>query len=282
MTTPSFGGVITLSAHDDASGIHLIHIEDVATGNKMLAFGHAYFLQLFYKKCGDLQKEKQFELIYALSNLRNIRLILKINQIIEQKNMLPEKQASPYYLFEITEEMREIMSNREKIISASLVNNINPEHYLDERTDEDEVKEILDETTMKKRKIIIKGDVGECTNAWSLENQLSEPQCAADLVKIITDLNGNDFGVFISRKNGPGRGYFAHAGGFVNVGENAEEGAEREGDEETTVILETSIKKTITKIIVEEQHFRFWDPRAKFARCGTINSAVIVHIVITQ
>ena len=263
---PNLGGLkLKLLAKDDADRVHLIKINDISEGRIAMPFVHPYFLWYYYESkksvlyssvSGKVELKRaltklvsQLDIITTFAKIRNIRLMKKINSIIISNQKIP---------FSITQEMENLMDNLPELLMKARYLDINPSIYLDESTDLD--------------------DINECTNSWCL-NQVNEAGKASDSIRIITDIDNNDWLVLISRKNGPGRNQYAYAGGFVDPGETFSAAAKREKDEETDEKIEgidTNISHTTTTFIIPENFSQVWDPRAKFVK-GMINGATVTH-----
>ena len=251
--SPNFGGVkINLLAKDDAENVHLVNVLDIANGKKAMPFVHPFFLYNYYNNNPKSTLTNKLRLITDLATVRNIRLMRKINKILQIKQKIQ---------FTITKEMESIENSLPELIRQSKnFPEMNTQIYLDESTDQD--------------------DINECTNSWNL-NQSATPGKAADSIKIFRDFDNNDWLVLISRKNGPGRNQYAYAGGFVDPGETFIAAAAREADEETSVKLSGSINCETRITNIPEKLRLYWDPRAKYP-FGMINGATVTHYFCTR
>jgi len=232
-------------AKDDAELVHEIRVDDIASGKHAMPFCHVWFLLDYYSMTERDDYTKKFEVLFDLSRIRNRRLMRKVNVILAQcggKKLFEVDNMRP--VFDI-----ELVKTRAKVFGVDV------SAYLGDENDED--------------------DVSQCTSEWCL-NQSPEPGKASDNVQIITDLDGVDWLILITRKNGPGRGQKALAGGFVDPGETFVEAADREKDEETGVELFGSYTTTVTDLA--PVMMMDWDPRAKFPHGMNVFARVTHHV----
>lgn len=231
-------------AKDDAELVHEIRVDDIASGKHAMPFCHVWFLLDYYSMIGRDDYTKKFEVMFDLSRIRNRRLMRKVNVILAQcggKKLFDLEHLS---LIDT-----DLVKTRAKVFGVDV------SAYLGEQNDED--------------------DVSQCTSEWCL-NQSTEPGKASDNVQIITDLDGVDWLILITRKNGPGRGQKALAGGFVDPGETFVDAADREKDEETGVELFGSYTTTVTDL--DTVMMMDWDPRAKFPHGMNVFARVTHHV----
>jgi hypothetical protein len=246
MSAPNLGGfTINLVAKDDAAHVRIVRASDVMNGQVLMPFCHPRFAMDYYRKIGREDYAMKFEIVYALTRIRNRRLMRKINKKIAEH---PGKSK-----FDV--DNMEFINEHEVAVHAKALR-IATSKYLDESPDED--------------------DVEQCSNAWCLD-QKDECGEASDNVVIITDLDGVDWFVLIIRMNGPGRKQLAWAGGFVDKGETFKDAAIREMGEEMEVGI--TGKYTTTYTDIEPVYIMDWDPRAKFAKKGMKVAARVTHHV---
>jgi len=244
---PNLGEMfIKLRAKTDAINAIFKRINDIAKGDAVMPFLHAIFLLESYIL---LDKDeciiKQLEIVVELSKVRQIRLIRKVNQRIKE-------MSEQYVQFEITDDMVELMNRIDELVQKALNHDVNPFKYLDESTDEDDILQSTNEF---------------CMSHWV--NNLSKnihPDMldTGDFIRIITDIDGIDWVVVISRKNGPGKGHFAWAGGYKDDGETLTQASKREGDEETSEIKsgnDDDIEVTTTEYVLNAYDISYWDIR---------------------
>jgi hypothetical protein len=249
MSAPNLGGkTLNLVAKDDAAHVRVVRTSDVMYGNVLMPFCHPRFAMDYYRMIGRDDYANKFEIVYALTRIRNRRLMRKINQKIAQHD---GKSQFDVDNMEFIDE-RKIKNEAKKF-------KIDTSKYLDELNDED--------------------DVEQCSNSWCM-NQIDECGEASDNVVIITDLDSVDWFVLIVRQNGPGRKQLAWAGGFVDKGESFKDAAIREMDEEMEVGI--TGKYTTTYTDIEPVYIMDWDPRAKFAKRGMKVFARVTHHVFTK
>ena len=249
---PNLGGLtLKMVAKDDAAFVNAVRVSDVASGRFAMPFLHVWFALAYYLTLtlSETAKQfaKQFAILFELSRIRNHRLMRKINQVIAQH---PDKKQ-----FVAPDDSD---SHVASVIADANACGTDPAKYLDESTDED--------------------DVAQCTNAWCL-NQNATCGKAADNVIIITDLDGVDWFVLITRQNGPGRAQLAWAGGFVDKDETFTQAALREKSEETEMDITDSaggVKYDVTTTELPATKMMDWDPRAKFVE-GMEVGAVVTH-----
>lgn len=220
-------------------------IIDFANGEAVMPFLHSIFLLDAYIL---LRKDKyvieKLKIIVELSKVRQIRLIRKVNLKIKE---ISEQSVQ----FEITDDMVELMNGIEELVRKALEHGVNPFKYLDESTDEDD---------------IIQSTNTFCMNHWANLSTNIRPDMldTGDFIRIITDIDGIDWVVVISRKNGPGKGHFAWAGGYKDDGETLTQASKREGDEETSEIKsgnDDDIEVTTSEYVLNAYDFSFWDIR---------------------
>lgn len=249
---------LNLRASDDASHAFIISLKEILTGDVALAFGHPLILQIYFKSIGNT--DPRFEFITNLAMVRNIRLILKINERIQElkaEGVIDESIAE----LVVTEEMRNLYEFRDLLQQEAIALGIDPSKYYDEEFDSD--------------------DVGQCTNSserskiFNFDQQLSVPGEASDNVWILHGSDG-DFLVVIKRAFGPGRGCCAFAGGLKEKFETNKECAMREGEEEVQMTLHGLQFKSST-FEMEPLFTRWWDPRARFSQ-GMINGALVTRM----
>ena len=251
----SVSNQLNLQASDDAKAAFIISLEDILTGRETLAFGHSLILEDYYQSVGDT--DIRFNYITKLSMVRNIRLILKVNEKIK-KNKEDGVIGQNISELHLTEEMHTLYKFRDLLYKESSDLGIDLTQYCNEELDLD--------------------DVEQCTNGsersrvFNFDQQLSEPGKASDNVKILRGLDG-DFLVVIKREFGPGRGCCAFAGGLLEEGETNKECALREGDEEVQMSLKGLQYKSLT-YEMNQLHTYWWDPRARFPY-GMINGALV-------
>lgn len=249
MDAPNLGGkTLNLIAKDDAAHVRVVRVADVMNGVVAMPFCHPRFAMEYYHNIGRKDYAKKFEIVYALTRVRNRRVMRKINKVLAKYDGIK--------LFDVNN--MEFV-DEDKIKSEAKKLNIDTSNYLDESFDED--------------------DVAECSNAWC-RNQIDTFGEASDNVVIITDLDGVDWFVLIVRQNGPGRKQLAWAGGFVDNGETFKDAAIREMDEEMEVGI--TGKYTTTYTDIEPVYIMDWDPRAKFAKKGMKVYARVTHHVFTK
>ncbi len=252
---PNLGGLeLKMIAKDDAAFVSAVRVSDVASGRFAMPFLHvwfalSYYLTLTATATTELAKQfaKQFGILFELSRIRNHRLMHKINKVIAQH---PGKKQ-----FDVTDDSDEHIA---KVTSEASDCGVDPAKYLDESTDED--------------------DVAQCSNAWCL-NQNAVCGKASDNVIIITDLDGVDWFVLITRQNGPGRSQLAWAGGFVDKDETFTQAALREKSEEMEMGITSSardVKYDVKTTELPATKMMDWDPRAKFVE-GMEVGAVVTH-----
>lgn len=244
-----------LEAFDDASSATLVSIADILSGKKTMAFGHVFILEKYYASTGN--KDPRFNCVLKLSQLRNVRVIRKVNSRIRKLKEDGTINSSVLELT-ITDEMTALFNSQESLYSEAIGLNIDPTKYFDEDLDIDDVEQCTDGS--------------ERTKNFCLDNQQSEPGKAADNVKILRGTDG-DYLVVIKRAFGPGRGCCAFAGGLVEDGETSKECAIREGDEEVQMTIH-GLEYKSTTYEMEPVHTYWWDPRARFPH-GMINGALV-------
>lgn len=249
---PNLGGLeLKMIAKDDAAFVSAVRVSDVASGRFAMPFLHVWFALSYYMSFIVSEKAKQFAkqfgILFELSRIRNHRLMHKINKVIAQH---PGKKQ-----FDVTDDSDEHIG---KVTSEARDCGVDPAKYLDESTDED--------------------DVAQCSNAWCL-NQNAVCGKASDNVIIITDLDGVDWFVLITRQNGPGRSQLAWAGGFVDKDETFTQAALREKSEEMGMDITSSardVKYDVKTTELPATKMMDWDPRAKFVE-GMEVGAVVTH-----
>jgi hypothetical protein len=249
MDAPNLGGkTLNLVAKDDAAHVRVVRVTDVMNGVVTMPFCHPRFAMEYYRSIGREDYAKKFEIVYALTRIRNRRLMRKINQNIAQHD---GKSQFDLEHMELIDE--------DRIMSYAKVFVVETSKYLDETTDKD--------------------DVEECSNPWCMV-QLDTCGKASDNVVIITDLDDVDWFVLIVRQNGPGRNQLAWAGGFVDPNETFKDAAIREMDEEMEVGISGNYKTIYTDL--EPVQIMDWDPRAKFAKKGMEVAARVTHHVFMK
>lgn len=257
---PALGGKkLRLVAKDDAASVSEKRVSDAASGKIVLAFLHAMFLAMYYKGKNAVLSQ-QLELISFWSEVRNLRIIRKVNLILLENNKV---------LFPMSERMLELDSLVPEMLLKSTEFGVDPSLYLDESTDQDDVEQCTDG----------KDHADQRTKSFNF-TQNEEPGKASDSLKIITDLNGEDWFVVIKRKFGPGRGNYALAGGFVDPEESFADAAIREDAEETDTNIEDRddvVDFTITTQVLDVVKTNHWDPRGRFAKAGMENGCVVTH-----
>lgn len=232
-------------AKDDAELVHAIRVDDIASGKYAMPFCHVYFIMDYYRKIGREDYAKKFEVLFDLSRLRNRIVMRKVNAILAK--------FEGKKLFDL-DNMHTIDIDRVKTYAK--VFGIDTSKYLrDEKEEED--------------------DVSQCTTPWCLD-QSPTPGKASDSVQLITDLDGIDWLILITRKNGPGRNDKALAGGFVDPGESFQAAADREKHEETEVELFGTYTTTVTDL--DTVKIMDWDPRAKFPHGINVFARVTHHV----
>ncbi len=249
---PNLGNLrLNLIAKDDAKYIRCVKADDIANGIHAMPFRHIEFAKEYYSKINNNILVNKFEILCYFSKYRNHRIMKKVNEVL---NNYPDKIK-----FSFTDEMLKHNELINLYLDKAKENNVNPDKYLDETTDEDDVK--------------------QCTSAWCLEQLPNNIKGkASDNIKIITDLDSTDWFILIERQFGPGKSQLAWAGGFLEKDETFKNAAIREGDEETEIIFNNSNKINYKQIITELPVISSydWDPRAKFPY-GMENGAVVTH-----
>jgi hypothetical protein len=249
---PNLGGLtLKMIAKDDAAFVSAVRVSDVASGRFAMPFLHVWFALSYYLTFVVSEKAKQFAkqfgILFELSRIRNHRLMRKINQVIVQH---PDKKQ-----FTVPDDTEFHVA---RVIAEANACGTDPAKYLDESTDDD--------------------DVAQCSNAWCLNQNLTCGK-ASDNVIIITDLDGIDWFVLITRQNGPGRSQLAWAGGFVDKDETFTQAALREKSEEMGMDITHSasdVKYDIKTTDLPATMMMDWDPRAKFVE-GMEVGAVVTH-----
>jgi ADP-ribose pyrophosphatase YjhB (NUDIX family) len=246
---PNLGGLlIELLAKSDAEYVTLKRVEEIASGIVAMPFMHVMFLLNVYEEKYGPESElvKRLKLITKLSALRQIRLIMKINQAIENiPGMVP---------FEITDEIISIIREYDEIIGQSHELGVNTLIYLDESTDPDDIEQSTNKF---------------CIQNWNnkvISNNVNEQMYdTGDSVRLITDIDGVDWVVVISRKFGPGRNQYAYAGGYVDDGETIKQATKRERDEETNEnvigVIKVNVRVNRQEYEIEPYVISYWDIR---------------------
>jgi len=256
-----------LVPRDDAKGVKVIRVRDIANGKYGMPFLHVWFALDYYKNyCGGSQPElvKQLEVVYQLSRIRNHRIMRKINaKVAGMARPDGNGQVQPFaYDFADTPNVGAVQTLAD---SLGVTTNL----YLDESNDDKEVE--------------------GCSNAWNLNQQPPNPEkqmqagegAASDNIPILTDLNGDDWFLLIIRGNAPGINNYAWAGGFVDNKETFAEAAERELDEEIEGGANIAKNDPMTNVIVKTARTTLettkqldWDPRIKFYNGMTVGATV--------
>lgn len=254
----SVSSLLNLQASDDASHAFIVSVEDILTGREALAFGHPVILEKYYESVGNT--DPRFGYITKLAMVRNIRLILKINERIQKLKVEGTIDESIAELV-VTEEMKNLYEFRDLLQQEAIALDIDPSLYFNEKFDSD--------------------DVEQCTNGsersriFNFDQQLTVPGEASDNVWILHGMDG-DFLVVIRRVFGPGRGCCAFAGGLKEKFETNKECAMREGEEEVQMSLHGLQFKSST-FEMEPLFTQWWDPRARFSQ-GMINGALVTRM----
>jgi hypothetical protein len=280
---------LKLKPRDDAIGVKVIRVRDIANGTYAMPFLHVYFAREYYKnycQTEDLPTNlvAQLDVVYDLSRIRNHRIMEQVNKLIAGKvrtivdkdsKIIEDLGPAKPFAFDFEAEANKL--NREEVTSRAAQLSVNVDSYLNTAND--------------------KVDVDGCTNSWNFTiypheymvngtvdetklNTLKDGRnSASDTVPIITDLNGDDWFVLIIRGNAPGKGNYAWPGGFVDGKETFAEAAKREFDEEvggsselgtgaSDVNVETAITDLGTTIQLD------WDPRIKVFNGMTVGASV--------
>jgi 8-oxo-dGTP pyrophosphatase MutT (NUDIX family) len=311
--------VDTLKASSDAKHVHGTSILDIVNGEAVMAFGHIVFLKQFLLSCPSItckdgfeDWEKKIDLLIDLCEYRNVVTAKEVNKlvrfhncIIEQRNQFDKPDGSPkrmkttpdsgdfemysdHILYEIviTEEMETLSKDVGSLIDRAFILGINHESYLETNPN-------------------VQMDIDQCFSSKWNHDQAREIQPTADSIVVITDLDGLDYVLTITRMFGPGNGCIAFQGGLIDkivdaegkeVYEDSEDAAERETMEEIGINLDTFPKDierltkqmglskssvTPAKVSVnDEERGAKWDPRLRFGRFGTRSSAIAYHLVI--
>jgi hypothetical protein len=266
---PNLGSeFVNLVAKTDAIKALFIRVSDIANGNAVMPFLHAIFMldayQILFK---DDYMIEQLKIVVGLSRVRQIRLIRKVNLRIQ------ERHPNQLVLFEITQDMIDLMNGINELIERAQEFNVNPSKYLDESTDEDDINQSTNDF---------------CMTYW--DKKLSKDIRAdmlntGDFIRLVTDINGVVWVIVISRQNGPGKGHFAWAGGYVDKGETLEEASKREGDEEISEIKSGDneyIEVETYECGLPSYDIKYWDIRyynAIALSCGIIpkHGACLFH-----
>lgn len=286
---PSIGNKkLKLKPRDDAIGVKVLRVRDIANGTYAMPFLHVYFAREYYKKCNstDLPKNlvEQLDVVYQLSRIRNHRIMKGVNDaVINQRRYLIDENnnktdlgpAQPFaYDFNDTPSLPEV-----QVLAQKYGVNINK--YTDTSNDTAEIAGCS--SVDWNLTINVKNDVMDKKTGAIDYNKLDNLKIgkgnASDTVPIITDLNGDDWFVLIIRGNAPGKGNYAWPGGFVDEKETFAEAAKREFDEEvggaseistgaSDVNVETAITDLGTTIQLD------WDPRIKVYNGMTVGATV--------
>jgi hypothetical protein len=253
---------LEFQAKDDARGVRVVRVSDIATGKYAMPFLHVYFLRDYYSKCPNPDESikrlvEQLHVVYDLSRIRNHRIMKLINAKLDKLNGF-SNNASKYHKFNYT---FNDAPNLEQVKQSATALGVDVNKYLSESMDAEEVE--------------------GCSNNWNLDQKPPGTSSASDNVPIITDLNGEDWLILIIRGNAPGINNLAWAGGFVDPGETFDIAAIRELAEEvggasnlkTQAGGDVNIEKatlTLDKVAIPD-----WDPRIKFY--GGMTVGAVVH-----
>ena len=200
----------------------------------------------------------QLEIVNKLSMYRNKRLMRKITSIIKDTDVERFKTFKPFV--GLTDD--DCKLDIEQLLLEAFKNNISPWLYLNEATDEDDIK--------------------SCMNAFCLDQSGSGDGKAADHVGVFIDKFGMCWAILIQHANGPGKTFsVAHAGGFVDMKSSGKpetfiETAIRERKEE----LKTNIDKVFTEtsvLNIEPKLYLSWDIRARFWKGMTVGAVATFY-----
>lgn len=301
-----------IEARDDAKNVHSTRILDILNGIYPMAFGHVRFLkQALFQSPNIISKpefkewEEKIDCLIDLSTIRNTLIAICVNELyVRPHNSIIESRNST-----LNEENEENISKKAKLnedfemYSDNLLFEVPVNEEMDKVFRERDfviekaIKLGIDYSSYLKYDFNIEKDIEECFNSHWNHDQKTEIQKTADSIIIITDIDGQDYVLTITRMFGPGNGCVAFQGGLVDENESFEEAGERENEEETGMNIITfphEIKRLVKDLKINDRenvifqkitinseiHGAEWDPRVKFARFGTENGAICYHIFL--
>jgi len=272
--TPNTGSTkLKFEAKDDAAGIRLVKVSDIATGKYAMPFLHVYFALKYYsEKCNrsnlPINLIDQLETVYQLSRMRNHRIMRLVNTKIDKLNE-NRNESNKYYKYKYNLDVND--PNESEILSKASELGVSVDKYMDTIMDAEEAE--------------------GCSNNWNLNQKKADPEKrlaagenrAADNVCIITDLDGEDWLILIIRKNAPGFNNLAWPGGFVDNKESFGIAALRELDEEVggasnlnkQIGSDVIVKKITTQL--DEVQILDWDPRIQIYAGMKVGGTVHHH-----
>lgn len=258
---PNIGdaNTITLGGKDDALAAYYVRLIDILTGVIPMAFDHPRHLYDFLVKYFNTPNQPQVqgivqaEIVSKLAQIRNRRVMAKINALMAEK-----QDVTLFPLYTADYELHDI----DAVCAEATTHGVSPDKYLDETNDHE--------------------DIMGCTNTWNLD-QNTEPGKAADNIQLLVDLDGKFWVLVIDRAFAPGKGCVAFPGGFLNIGETFVAAASREAGEEvtkTTHMIDDVCMIVRPRIVLDAKLRTLWDTRLKFPHGMIVGgTAEIVHCV---
>jgi len=259
--TPNIGeaNTITLGGKDDALAAYYVQLTDILTGVIPMAFDHPRHLYDFLVKHFNtpnqpqMQMIAQAEIVSKLAQIRNHRVMAKINALMAEKQgvtLFPLDKPG-YELYDI-----------DAVCAEATTHGVSPDKYLDEGNDPENIE--------------------GCTNPWNLD-QNTESGKAADNIHLLVDLDGKFWVLVIDRAFAPGKGSVAFPGGFLNIGETFAAAASREDDEEvekTIHMIGGVFMIVLPRIVFEAKLRTLWDTRLKLPHGVIVGGTVEIVICV--